>query len=184
MANCPYYRNGCCKRKGMLMTSGLLGEKNVICRGRQIQGMRYTDCRYYVKPNRGITESMKPCPLAKRMDYGSYYKALCYSKKRPGTKDGKTGVLMPDDSEDLAICLGKTIRGKKYTSCPYYYRVTRSVEKQQEYDKKQKKKQKAQARSEESRWDDEGELNLNHPVAAMFVILVIALIACRVLGIL
>ena len=184
MANCPYFSNGCCKNAGMLMTSALLGAgKNRICRGHQVQGLRYTGCPHYVKPNQGISENMKHCPLAKRLDYGSYYKALCYSKKLSETKDGKNGIEIKEPN-GLAICLGKTINGKRYTSCPYYYRVSRSVENQKAYEKK-KNTGKLQTRSTEQlegRSNDATDSKVSLLVVA--ACLIIAFMICRAIGIL
>ncbi|MCI8422551.1 MAG: hypothetical protein HFF50_03315 [Lawsonibacter sp.] len=116
MANCPWYRSGCCKRNGMLMTCNLTDP--AICMGRQRQGMTFRDCQYYVNPREGTSENMRPCPLCIRVERRGRYYAYCKSVKFPGA-DGENGLLVSDEQRAY-ICVGHQVRGKKYTSCPYY----------------------------------------------------------------
>ena len=116
MGACPWFKNGCCKRNGMLMTCNLTDP--AICQGYQRGGETFRNCRYYVNPRAGTSESMKPCPLCIRVDKGRYYQPYCTSVKFPGA-DGIHGLKVGDEGLAM-LCLGHQVNRKKYTSCPYY----------------------------------------------------------------
>lgn len=66
----------------------------------------------------GTSKNMRMCPLASRIDRGTFYRPYCWSTKFPGA-DNKNGIIVTD--EDLmGLCLGHTINKKNYTSCKYY----------------------------------------------------------------
>lgn len=118
MANCPWNRKGCCYQNGMTMTSATIGNMNGICYGKQVNGMRYSQCKYYVNPKEGTSGNSRPCKYCQREYRGGRYYAYCCSNKYPGA-DGVTPQFVKDDNKG-AICIGRRIGGKKYTECKYY----------------------------------------------------------------
>lgn len=118
MANCPWNKNGCCKRNGMTMTVATLGKMNGICYGRQVNGMRYTQCSYYVNPKEGASGKTTPCKFCQRKENATRYLSYCCSNKYPGA-DGVHPQYVDDDNL-TGICIGRRIGGKKYTQCKYY----------------------------------------------------------------
>ena len=63
-------------------------------------------------------KSYKSCPCAqvheKETTVNTYFTVTCYSPKRKPCK--------LTDWREMAMCLGRTYKGKRYTSCPYYVR--------------------------------------------------------------
>lgn len=61
----------------------------------------------------------KHCPCGKIIDYrnsyGDSFQCKCCSPRR-----GLPVVL--NDASQVKICIGGTVNGKRYTSCPYYVR--------------------------------------------------------------
>lgn len=119
MTKCPWLNGSMCSRRGMLACD-IWRERTDICRGRQIEGVTYRDCKYYENPKDfAYGDSYKPCPCAIVTKTRKRYYASCNSPKNPACHEGPVGVM---DDEQAAMCIGRAIHGKKYTSCRYYVR--------------------------------------------------------------
>lgn len=154
MAKCPWLKDVVCTRCGRI-TGDISRWDKRICRGAQVEGTTYKDCRYYENPKDFASgNSYRPCPCSIVKETPKAYITYCKSKKNPRTSDGENAVLI--SGERAAYCLGRTYQGKKYTSCPYYVkggnRKTSATTKKNNYNRNSKKLSK---RGKSSGQDDQ-----------------------------
>lgn len=75
------------------------------------------------KTNHAIAKNYKACPFAEVHEYdGNYWEASCCSSLNP-----KRGHYQRSSAQ-TRICCGGTSNGKRYTSCPYYKKGTKSAQ--------------------------------------------------------